>query len=148
MGGSAKTDTSQGTVNTAMDAPKSITVRTYMLGLSTESGPRLLVFRESNLLIGRLPDNHLGLNHGSVSRRHAKLSVTPKGVTIEDMGSQNGTTLNGNIVAGVMNVRPGDILRIGHVPLFYFGFIDPANPPVAELVEGGVLLNPTTPALT
>lgn len=130
-----------------MDAPKSITVKTYMLGLATETGPRLLVFRESNLLIGRLPDNHLGLNHGSVSRRHARLSVTPKGVMVEDMGSQNGTTLNGNPVATPSNVRPGDILRIGHVPLFYFGFIDPNNPPAAEVVEASVLLSPMTPAL-
>ncbi|MCC5876781.1 MAG: FHA domain-containing protein [Candidatus Sumerlaeia bacterium] len=130
-----------------MDAPRSITVKTYMLGLSTETGPRLLVFRESNLLIGRLPDNHLGLNHGSVSRRHARLAVTPKGVVIEDMGSQNGTTLNGNPVATPTNVRPGDILRIGHVPLYYFGFIDPNNPPAAEVVEASVLLSPMTPAL-
>lgn len=130
-----------------MNAPKSITVKTYMLGLSTETGPRLLIFRESNLLIGRLPDNHLGLNHGSVSRRHARLSVTPKGVVIEDMGSQNGTTVNGEPLTGAKNIRPGDILRIGHVPLFYFGFIDPNNPPAAEIVEAGVLLSPMTPAL-
>lgn len=132
-----------------MAEPKrAITVRTYMMGLATEVGPKLLIFRESNLLIGRLPDNHLALNHGSVSRRHARLSVTGKGVVIEDMGSQNGTTLNGNPVNGTRNVRPGDIIRIGHVPLFYFGFIDQNNPPAAEIVEGGVLLTPVTPALT
>lgn len=130
------------------DSPRAITVKTYMIALATEVGPRLLIFRESNLLVGRLPDNHLGLNHGSVSRRHAKLSVTAKGVIIEDMRSQNGTTLNGNPVNAPKHVRPGDIIRIGHVPLFYFGFIDPDNPPAAELVEGGVTLTPMTPALT
>src|SRR5690606_3293879 len=69
-------------------------VRTFLFALSTDSGPKLLAFRMSNLLIGRLPDNHLALNHGSVSRRHARISVTNRGVTVEDMGSQNGTTVN------------------------------------------------------
>lgn len=120
----------------------SVAVRTYMVACATDRGPRLIAFRVSNLLIGRLPDNHLSLNHTSVSRRHAKLSVTQRGVFIEDMGSQNGTTLNGSQVTQAMPVRPGDILRIGHVPLYYFGFINPDEPPVPEVVDNAIALNP------
>ena len=130
-----------------MDAPKAVAVRTYMMAIATEGGPRLFVFQMANLLIGRLPDNHLGLNHTSVSRRHAKISVTPKGVVLEDMGSQNGTTVNGNPVNKPTNIRPGDILRIGHVPIYYFGFIDQNNPPAIEIVESNVLVDPVTPQL-
>ena len=130
-----------------MEAPKAIAVRTYMLAITTDAGPRLLVFQLANLLIGRLADNHLGLNHGSVSRRHARISVTPKGVVLEDMGSQNGTTVNGTPVTKPTPIRPGDILRIGHVPVYYFGFIDPENPPPIEIVENNLLLNPLTPSL-
>ena len=128
-------------------AMKARSVRTFMFALSTDEGPRLLAFRTSNLLIGRLPDNHLALNHGSVSRRHARIAVTPRGVTIEDMGSQNGTTVNGAAVNSAQQIRPGDVLRIGHVPLFYFGFIQPDDPPCLEVVEANLTVNPTTPAI-
>ncbi len=128
-------------------APRSHAVRTFLLALSTDEGPKLIAFRMSNILIGRLPDNHLGLNHSSVSRRHAKISVTPTGVTIEDMGSQNGTTINGVDVKEVTNIRPGDIVRVGYVPLFYFGFIQPDSPPEVEFIETGITVNPTLPTL-
>lgn len=76
-------------------------VRTFMVAIATDGGPRLLAFRIANLLIGRLPDNHLALNHGSVSRRHARITVTGTGVVLEDLGSQNGSSINGTPVAGV-----------------------------------------------
>lgn len=119
-----------------------------MMAVATDRGPRLVAFRMSNLLIGRLPDNHLALNHASVSRRHARISVTQKGVFLEDMGSQNGSTVNGTPVQGTVPVRPGDILRIGHVPLYYFGFVNPEHPPQLEVVESTILLNPMLPAMS
>jgi hypothetical protein len=131
----------------AAGAPRSVAVRTFAFALSTDEGPSLLAFRVSNMLIGRLPDNHLGLNHSSVSRRHARISVTPRGVTIEDMGSQNGTTVNGEPTRGVTPIRPGDVVRIGHVPMFYFGFIQPDDPPAMRFVDNSICLNPLLPQL-
>ncbi len=127
---------------------KAATVRTFLFAVASDKGPRLLAFRTSNVLVGRLPDNHLSLNHGSVSRRHAKISVTNQGVFIEDMGSQNGTTLNGTSLKGQSNLRPGDILRIGHVPLYYFGFVNPDRPPQLELVDASIAVNPLLPNLS
>lgn len=128
---------------TSLPTPeRAISVRTFLFAMATDAGPKLLAFRTSNLLFGRLPDNHLAINHGSVSRRHARLSVTAKGVFIEDMQSQNGTTINGVKVQGQAPLRPGDVLRIGHVALFYFGFINPDQPPVSELVESATMVTP------
>src|SRR5690606_18497943 len=124
-----------------------LAVRTYMFAGATDTGPQMLAFRTGSLLIGRLPDNHLALNHSSVSRRHARLSVSQNGVQLEDMGSQNGTTINGVAVKTPTGVRPGDILRIGHVPLYYFGFIDPEDPPEPTLVESGIVVNPVLPQI-
>ncbi len=119
-------------------------VRTFMIGVSTDSGPRLLAFQMSNLLVGRLPDNHVSINHGSVSRRHGRICIGPKGVTVEDLGSQNGTTVNGTPVKGQPQpLRPGDIIRFGHIPCFYFGFIDPDNPPAPERIEQSIALVPS-----
>lgn len=128
-------------------SPRAGTVKTFMLALATDKGPALLAFRISNLLIGRLPDNHLALNHGSVSRRHAKISISSLGVLVEDMGSQNGTTVNGSALKQPTALRPGDIIRVGHVPVFYFGFINPDAPPMAEFVENSIVVNPILPAI-
>ena len=122
-------------------------VRTFLFALSTDDGPKLLAFQAGNLLIGRLPDNHLALNHSSVSRRHARISVTQKGVVIEDMGSQNGTTVNGADAKGEHPLRPGDVIRIGYVPMFYFGFVSSDDPPQMELVGNSIAVNPNVPKL-
>ena len=118
-----------------------------MFALSTDGGPRLIAFQQANILIGRLPDNHLALNHGSVSRRHARISVTPRGVMLEDMGSQNGSTINGTPVQVETAIRPGDVVRIGYVPLFYFGFVMSDNPPALEIVDSSIALNPNAPTI-
>ncbi len=139
---SAKTDPVTKTL-----APSARSARTFMLGIATTGGPRLLAFNVANLLIGRLPDNHLALNHGSVSRRHARISVTNMGVVLEDLGSQNGSTINGKPVKGETPVRPGDVLRIGYVPVYYFGFIRTDDPPTVEQVEGAINLEPSAPPI-
>jgi hypothetical protein len=122
-------------------------VRCLLFGVSTDDGPRLLAFQASNLLTGRLPDNHLAINHVSVSRRHARISIGPRGVTLEDMGSQNGTTVNGTPVQKGQPLRPGDIIRLGHVPLFYFGFIDPESPPQPLRIEHSLSITPSPTSL-
>lgn len=125
------------------ESPRSRAVRCFLFAVATDHGPRLLAFQMGNILLGRLPDNHLSINHVSVSRRHARVSVGPKGVTIEDMGSQNGTSVNGTPVRGEHPLRPGDIIRLGHVPLFYFGFVDPSSPPQPERVDHSLAITPS-----
>ncbi|HMX61484.1 MAG TPA: FHA domain-containing protein [Candidatus Sumerlaeota bacterium] len=127
--------------------PRAAMVKTFMIAMASEVGPRLLAFNMNNVLVGRMPDNHLAINHASVSRRHATISITPKGVVIEDMNSQNGVTINGSAIHGKANIRPGDIIRIGHVPLFYFGFINQQRPPEQELVENSIQITPIVPTL-
>ena len=119
--------------------------RTFLFAISTTSGPRLVAFQVTNLLIGRLPDNHLALNHTSVSRRHARISLTHQGMMLQDMGSQNGTTINGVPVKSEMPIKPGDVIRIGYVPLFYFGFVQENAPPRMEIIPETIELLPNAP---
>ena len=64
--------------------------------------------------IGRAPDNDLVVDDLIVSRRHAELRTTPDGgYEIVDLGSHNGTFLNGQPVYRAP-VREGDIVGIGH----------------------------------
>ncbi|OEU86175.1 hypothetical protein DB35_09685 [Streptomyces abyssalis] len=63
--------------------------------------------------IGRAPGSMLRLNHFTVSRTHAQLRATGDGWKLRDLGSSNGTWVNGSRVTGSVRVRPGDTVRFG-----------------------------------
>ncbi|MGP4111251.1 FHA domain-containing protein [Streptomyces sp. 4N509B] len=65
------------------------------------------------LAIGRATGSGLRLNHASVSRRHAVLHGTGTGWLLRDLGSANGTWVNGRRVVECVRVRPGDHVSFG-----------------------------------
>lgn len=67
------------------------------------------------LSIGRAPGAVLRLSHYTVSRTHAQLRATQEGWMLRDLGSSNGTWVNGRRVTGVAAVRPGDHVQFGQV---------------------------------
>jgi FHA domain/Domain of unknown function (DUF1707) len=69
--------------------------------------------REAVLVIGRAPDCDWVIADHSVSRRHAELRRGPGGWLLRDLGSTNGTRLNGWRVTGPVEVRAGDQLGLG-----------------------------------
>ncbi|MFC1412909.1 FHA domain-containing protein [Streptacidiphilus sp. N1-12] len=66
------------------------------------------------LRIGRLPGSDLKLTHDSVSRAHAELRRDGAAWTLLDLGSTNGTHVNGSRIIGAVTVRPGDRVAFGH----------------------------------
>ena len=89
-------------------------------------------------LIGR-QNCAVKLTDGTVSRRHAKLIPANGHWMIEDLGSANGTYLNGVKVAKPMNVHRGDQIRCG-TTLLVFGGGRPTEAMV-ELDENGTLVD-------
>ncbi|WP_343235202.1 DUF1707 and FHA domain-containing protein [Streptomyces sp. SID10853] len=67
------------------------------------------------LRIGRDPVNGLRLNHETVSRMHAELGVRAGVWILRDLGSANGTTVNGRRVTGAVAVRDGDSVSFGRM---------------------------------
>jgi len=68
------------------------------------------------LQVGRLPASEVVLDDSSVSRQHAEVALTSKGWVVRDLGSTNGTFLNGTRVGRAeQNVRKGDILQFGDI---------------------------------
>ncbi|ARP72968.1 peptide-binding protein [Streptomyces pluripotens] len=67
------------------------------------------------LRIGRDPANGLRLNHETVSRTHAELSRQGSLWVLTDLGSTNGTTVNGRRVTGSAVVCQGDQVTFGTV---------------------------------
>jgi ABC-type multidrug transport system ATPase subunit/pSer/pThr/pTyr-binding forkhead associated (FHA) protein len=84
--------------------------------------------RGQRITVGRLPDNDVVLDDLLVSRRHAQLDLTPSGYRITDLGTGNGTFVNGQRVTEAI-LQPGDVIGIGHALLQLdgdrlIGFVD------------------------
>jgi hypothetical protein len=67
------------------------------------------------LRIGRDLTNGLRLSEGSSSRAHAELRYEAGGWVLRDLGSMNGTFVNGRRVVGAMVVRAGDQVTFGRM---------------------------------
>ena len=65
------------------------------------------------LVVGRSADAGIVLSDGQVSRRHARFDVADGIVYVRDLGSVNGTYLNGKRIEGAVEVRPGDDIDVG-----------------------------------
>jgi hypothetical protein len=69
------------------------------------------------VVIGRSPGADIVLGDDFVSGRHARIMPSGDGAIVEDLGSTNGTVLNGQPLTGSRSVRPGDTIEIGSVRL-------------------------------
>lgn len=74
-------------------------------------GAQRLLIAEGEHIVGRGADSDIVLDCEKVSRRHARLTVTPTNVFVEDLGSANGLTVDGHPVKGKALVAAGS--RIG-----------------------------------
>lgn len=72
----------------------------------------------TNVIIGRDPSCYLPLNHPTVSARHATIFKQDGGLMIRDLGSTNGTFVNGQRVAQAP-LKSGDEIQIGPFKLSY-----------------------------
>ena len=70
---------------------------------------------EGENIIGRDPSAAVCADLPSVSRRHARIVVSPDGATIEDLGSKNGTLVRNVPVAGIVLLGDLDEIQVGSV---------------------------------
>ncbi len=83
---------------------------------------------DQDLSIGRQHSNDIQLNDLTLSGRHALISSVPDYVFIEDLGSTNGTMVNGNHVKKTA-LEHGDVIQIGHHQLTYVCAPEPHHEP-------------------
>jgi hypothetical protein len=85
------------------------------------------MLRES-LSIGRDTHCNVPIINRQVSRRHAKITRTPEGVLLEDLGSKNGTHRNGKPVIDTVLLKDGDVIQIALAQKFVFLSADATLP--------------------
>jgi pSer/pThr/pTyr-binding forkhead associated (FHA) protein len=91
------------------------------------------------LLVGRETTCEVVITDRMVSRFHARLTPTPKGILLEDLESKNGTHRNGDPVVGQVVLQDGDIVQIALAQQFLFLTSDATVPLGDEETQAGKL---------
>jgi DNA-binding winged helix-turn-helix (wHTH) protein len=78
---------------------------------------REIALQEGENILGREPEATAWIDVHSVSRRHARIVVSGDAAMLEDLGSKNGTFLEGKPVTSPEQLHDGDRLRIGTVEM-------------------------------
>lgn len=99
------------------------------------SGHRWMV--HDVLEIGRDMDCEIMIPSRQVSRKHARITLTESGATIEDLGSKNGTHLNGNMLSNPVVLKDGDLIQIAFAQQFIYLSSDATMPLEMGTLPGG-----------
>lgn len=84
---------------------------------SGKSAGRSIAIKRNTLLIGRAEQCDVRPLSEEVSRRHCSVTVGPTEVWVEDLGSRNGTFVNGTKITERTKVADGDTIRVGSLEL-------------------------------
>lgn len=70
-------------------------------------------------VLGRVQEADVRILGPAVSRRHARILVAAGGATLEDLGSKNGTLLNGTRISGPVSIEDGDEIELGGAKVIF-----------------------------
>jgi predicted component of type VI protein secretion system len=113
---------------------------------------KLIPLNVKKFLVGREQDCHLRPNSDLVSRHHCVFSIDDYAVRLRDLGSTNGTQVNGKNIRGEVILKAGDQISIGKLDLemvIRHTFAKPAEgkpiPPIAEPLSVAEVSETPTP---
>ncbi len=91
-------------VSSAFDRPPAV--------LSLPNGQRIEL-HEGHYILGRHLENDIVLNDTNVSRKHSEFVCAAGEVVVRDLGSTNGTKVNGVLITGEQLLQHGDVINFG-----------------------------------
>lgn len=91
----------------------------HVLAQSGPSAGGVFPLRPGDNAIGRGPGNQVVLDDDKVSALHAGIAVRDGQATLADLGSTNGTLLNGEPVGEGTRLRPRDVIQVGNTILVF-----------------------------
>jgi DNA-binding winged helix-turn-helix (wHTH) protein len=103
----------------ARPAPAVDASRSPPWGPCLVSGSQEWILTEGSNLVGRDRDCLVRIESATLSRRHARIVVSRGRTTIEDLGSKNGTHVNGQRVTQSIALKDYDEIQVGSVTMTY-----------------------------
>lgn len=119
--GTEKTDNTLVTSIRAVDGNGD--TQAYILFLSGPLVGKLHALQDGETVLGRSDEATIKINDSRISRRHVSLKVGDNGTIIADLGSTNGTYVNGNKVQS-HTLQDGDKIQISSTTIFKFAYQD------------------------
>ena len=118
--------------------------------LTMRSGPvpgKTFLLEEDQVSVGRDLGNDIPISDPEISRRHARFFKQEDNFFIEDLGSTNGTFLNGERISSPQQLRKGDLLTFGEsVVLVYDKLVEGSDATaVRPPVEAAPIYTPPMP---
>ncbi|MGH9139882.1 MAG: FHA domain-containing protein [Vicinamibacterales bacterium] len=80
-------------------------------------GDREISLPRGQHVLGRSNEVTVFVDDAGVSRHHARITIDDRGATLEDLGSKNGTVLNGSAIAGATLLADGAVIVLGATAL-------------------------------
>lgn len=94
--------------------PMGSTPEAQRLGLENPAGRPIVDLKQGQvILVGRDASADIVLDTPNISRLHARLERVRRGIRVEDLGSTNGTWVNGERITRPTTIKAGDDLRLG-----------------------------------
>jgi DNA-binding winged helix-turn-helix (wHTH) protein len=94
---------------------------------SVTRGKQEFILETGETVFGRDPTVGVYVDHPSVSRRHACLSIGVQGAVLEDLKSRNGTFVNGRRIDGPTKIDHGALIGLGPIMLSFIVMAAPAS---------------------
>ena len=89
--------------------------------LAVERGPKELrgvnIAVRGPVVVGRSPSADIVVGAGYVSARHARFSLMGQNLFVEDLGSTNGTAVNGQLIGDPVALSNNDVVNVGDVSI-------------------------------
>ena len=109
------------TLATGVETPEENAGALWVAPSSSDSPPAVLTLpggqrielHEGHYVLGRHLENDIVLNDTNVSRKHAEFVCAAGEVMVRDLGSTNGTKVNGVVVGGEQLLQHGDVINFG-----------------------------------
>jgi diguanylate cyclase (GGDEF)-like protein len=98
--------------------------RPFLVVIGGASVGEMFALRQPEVIIGRARDATVRFEDEGVSRRHARILCTAEEVAIEDLGSANGTFVNGDPISARRALADGDKITLGPITILKFTYSD------------------------
>lgn len=106
-------------MRTGINQVRGSSSKAKMWHLSVEKGPKELrgvnIAVNGPVIVGRAPGADIVIGAGYVSGRHAKFQLMGENLFVEDLGSRNGTAVNGGYIDAPTAVHDKDAITVGDV---------------------------------